>query len=125
LLNLDIDSHIQDIRDISGLKRITEITKPEIIFHLAAQPIVRLSYEKPHETYETNVMGTINLLEVVRTNPSIKAVVVVTSDKCYDNKEWDWGYRENEAMGGKDPYSCSKDVQVNRCIISTLLFLRW
>jgi len=108
LLNLDIDSHIQDIRDISGLKRITEITKPEIIFHLAAQPIVRLSYEKPHETYETNVMGTINLLEVVRTNPSIKAVVVVTSDKCYDNREWDWGYRENEAMGGKDPYSCSK-----------------
>lgn len=108
LLNLDIDSHIQDIRDIKGLKRIVEDIQPEIVFHLAAQPIVRLSYDQPHETYETNVMGTINLLEVVRANPSIQAVVVVTSDKCYDNKEWDWGYRENEAMGGKDPYSSSK-----------------
>lgn len=108
LLNLDIDSHIQDIRDFAGLKRIVDAIQPEVIFHLAAQPIVRLSYAKPLETYETNVMGTINLLEIVRTSLSIKAVVIVTSDKCYDNKEWDWGYRENEAMGGKDPYSCSK-----------------
>jgi CDP-glucose 4,6-dehydratase len=108
LLNMNIDSNIQDIRDLEGLRSTIKRINPDIIFHLAAQPIVRLSYEEPLETYQTNVMGTINLLEVVREMPSIQAVIIVTSDKCYDNKEWDWGYRENEAMGGKDPYSSSK-----------------
>ena len=81
---------------------------PEIVFHLAAQALVRPSYEEPVDTFATNVMGTVNLLEAVRHTDSVRAVVVVTSDKCYENREWLWGYRENEAMGGHDPYSCSK-----------------
>ena len=81
---------------------------PEIIFHLAAQPLVRLSYEEPYQTYLTNVMGTVNILEASKSLNNLKAIVVVTSDKCYENKELVWGYRENEAIGGKDPYSSSK-----------------
>jgi len=81
---------------------------PEIVFHLAAQPLVRLSYQQPVETFETNIMGTVNLLEACRSAESVRAVVVITSDKCYDNKEWVWGYREQDAMGGYDPYSASK-----------------
>jgi len=82
--------------------------KPEIVIHMAAQPLVRYSYAEPVETYSTNVMGTVNLLEAVRGTPGVKAVVNVTTDKCYENREWAWGYRENEAMGGYDPYSSSK-----------------
>jgi len=82
--------------------------KPEIVFHLAAQPLVRYSYQNPIETYQTNVMGTVHLLEVIREVQSVRALVNVTTDKCYENKEWLWGYRENEPLGGYDPYSNSK-----------------
>jgi CDP-glucose 4,6-dehydratase len=108
LLNLSMESHICDIRNLSEIKRIFQLIQPDIIFHLAAQPIVRVSYENPVETYTTNVLGTVNVLEASRYIPNLKAVIIVTSDKCYDNKEWVWGYRENETMGGKDPYSSSK-----------------
>ena len=82
--------------------------RPEIVIHMAAQPLVRYSYPNPVETYATNVMGTVHLLEAVRQTPGVKAVVNVTTDKCYENREWVWGYRENEPMGGYDPYSSSK-----------------
>ncbi|MBI5450849.1 MAG: CDP-glucose 4,6-dehydratase [Gammaproteobacteria bacterium] len=101
-------SVIADIREASKLKQTMQMTRPEIVFHLAAQPLVRYSYDQPVETYEVNVMGTVNVLEAVRGTQSVKAVVNVTTDKCYENKEWVWGYRENEAMGGFDPYSSSK-----------------
>ena len=78
------------------------------MFHLAAQPLVRRSYSDPIGTWSTNVMGTVNLLEACRRQPSIRAVIIVTSDKCYDNKEWSWGYRETDRLGGHDPYSASK-----------------
>jgi CDP-glucose 4,6-dehydratase len=81
---------------------------PEILIHMAAQPLVRLSYQEPVETYATNVMGTVNVLESARSCKSLRAIVSVTTDKCYENKEWEWGYRENEPMGGHDPYSNSK-----------------
>lgn len=97
-----------DVRDPEALLRFCDDFRPEIVLHLAAQPLVRLSYREPVETYATNVMGTVHLLEAVRATPSVKSVVVVTSDKCYENREWVWGYRENEAMGGFDPYSSSK-----------------
>lgn len=97
-----------DIRDATHMKKIFQEYKPEIVFHLAAQPLVRLSYDIPVETYETNVMGTINVLEAVRATPSVKICVMITTDKCYENKEQIWGYRENEPMGGYDPYSSSK-----------------
>ena len=97
-----------DIRDLSHLQRVFGEARPEIVIHMAAQPLVRYSYIEPVETYSTNVMGTVNLLEAVRGTSSVKAVVNVTSDKCYENREWVWGYRENEAMGGYDPYSNSK-----------------
>ena len=97
-----------DIRDGQLLKDLFEKYKPEIVFHLAAQPLVRLSYEIPVETYEVNVMGTINVLEAIRVTDSVKVGVMITTDKCYENKEQLWGYRENEAMGGYDPYSSSK-----------------
>ncbi|HNY29703.1 MAG TPA: CDP-glucose 4,6-dehydratase [Fibrobacteria bacterium] len=99
---------VGDVRDGQALERTVLEFQPEIIFHLAAQPLVRLSYAQPAMTWETNVMGTVNLLEAVRKSPSVKACVVVTSDKCYENREWPWGYRETEAMGGHDPYSASK-----------------
>lgn len=97
-----------DIRDHLHLRQSMTDFKPEIVFHLAAQPLVRLSYEDPVETYSTNVMGTVYVLEAVRAVGGVKAVVNITSDKCYENREWVWGYRENEAMGGYDPYSNSK-----------------
>jgi CDP-glucose 4,6-dehydratase len=101
-------STIADIRDINTLKDLVVKIEPNIIFHLAAQPLVRQSYLNPIETYSTNVMGTVNLLESIRHVSSVKAVVNITTDKCYENQEWLWPYRENEAMGGYDPYSSSK-----------------
>ena len=103
-----IHSIIGDIRDASLLTKTLLAVKPEIVFHLAAQPIVRESYNHPLETYTTNVIGTINLFEAIRQCTSIRAVVNITTDKCYENKEWVWGYRENDILGGYDPYSCSK-----------------
>ncbi|MCH5230088.1 MAG: CDP-glucose 4,6-dehydratase [Muribaculaceae bacterium] len=97
-----------DIRDGEKMKQIFAEYKPEIVFHLAAQPLVRLSYDIPVETYQTNVMGTINILEAIRATESVKVGVMITTDKCYENKEQIWGYRENEPMGGYDPYSSSK-----------------
>lgn len=101
-------STIGDIRDAQALRAALQAAQPEIVIHMAAQALVRYSYEHPVETYSTNVMGLVNLFEAVRATPGIKAVLNVTSDKCYDNKEWPWGYRENEALGGYDPYSNSK-----------------
>lgn len=103
-----VDSHIADVRDRECLARTLAAAEPEIVIHMAAQPLVRDSYRIPVETYATNVMGTVHLLEAVRRCPSVKAVVNVTTDKCYENREWVWGYRENEPMGGFDPYSNSK-----------------
>ncbi len=101
-------SVVGDIRDLAKLQKVFAEHCPNIVIHMAAQPLVRHSYQNPIETYSTNVMGTVNLLEAVRNTPGIKAVVNVTSDKCYENKEWSWGYREDEPMGGHDPYSNSK-----------------
>ncbi len=101
-------SIIGDIRDEAMLSNAIRQAAPEVVIHLAAQPLVRRSYVAPVETYATNVMGTLHLLEAVRQTPSVRAVVNVTTDKCYENKEWSWGYRENEPMGGFDPYSSSK-----------------
>ena len=101
-------SVIGDIRDLAKLQAVFAEHRPEIVIHMAAQPLVRYSYHNPVETYSTNVMGTVHLLEAVRNTPGVKAVVNVTTDKCYENKEWNWGYRENEPMGGHDPYSNSK-----------------
>lgn len=97
-----------DITDGELMKKIFKKYQPEIVFHLAAQPLVRLSYEIPVETYQTNVMGTINIMEAMRVTDSVKVGVMITTDKCYENKEQIWGYRENEPMGGYDPYSSSK-----------------
>lgn len=97
-----------DIRDGEKMKEIFAKYQPEIVFHLAAQPLVRLSYDIPVETYETNVMGTINIMEAIRATDSVKVGVMITTDKCYENKEQIWGYHENEPMGGYDPYSSSK-----------------
>ncbi|MBA3026789.1 MAG: CDP-glucose 4,6-dehydratase [Sulfurimonas sp.] len=107
LLKLDIVSVIGDIRDLEKLNETFKTYKPDIVFHLAAQPLVRLSYENPIETYETNVIGTLKVFEACRKN-NVKAIVNITSDKAYENKEWIWGYRENDPMGGYDPYSSSK-----------------
>ena len=101
-------SIIGDIRDREVLEAALVAADPEIVIHMAAQPLVRASYEDPVGTYATNVMGTVHLLEAVRKAPSVRAVCVVTTDKCYENREWVWGYREDEAMGGYDPYSNSK-----------------
>ena len=98
----------EDIRDGEKMKEVFRDYQPEIVFHLAAQPLVRLSYQIPVETYQTNVMGTINILEAIRATDSVKVGVMITTDKCYENKEQLWGYRENEPMGGYDPYSSSK-----------------
>lgn len=101
-------SVIGDVRDLMHMKDVFEKAQPEIVLHLAAQPIVRDSYKDPHYTYETNVMGTVNLLECVRGTKSVKSVLNVTTDKVYQNNEWCWGYRENEPLDGFDPYSNSK-----------------
>ena len=97
-----------DIRDLDHLHKSVDIARPDVVFHMAAQPLVRQSYETPLETYSTNVIGTANLLEVCRQKQYVRAIVVVTTDKCYENKEWIWGYRENEPLGGHDIYSSSK-----------------
>jgi CDP-glucose 4,6-dehydratase len=97
-----------DIRDLAALQASMESAQPEIVFHLAAQALVRQSYLDPIETMTSNVVGTMNVLEAVRATSSVKAVVMITSDKCYENREWLWPYRENEALGGRDPYSASK-----------------
>ena len=101
-------SIIGDIRDLSVLRNAMQDVRPEIVIHMAAQPLVRYSYENPVETYATNVMGTVHLLESVRQLGGVKSIVNITTDKCYENREWVWGYRENEPMGGFDPYSNSK-----------------
>jgi len=102
-------THIHgDIRDLDRLMETFNKYQPEFVFHLAAQPLVRLSYHEPKMTFDTNVGGTVNVLEAVRKTPSVKVLVNVTSDKCYENREWVWGYRENDPLGGHDPYSASK-----------------
>jgi len=103
-----MESEIADVRELSVLKGAVARAAPEVVFHLAAQPLVRASYRDPVETYSTNVMGTVHLLEAVRATPGIRSVVIVTTDKCYENKEWPWGYREADRLGGHDPYSSSK-----------------
>ena len=110
LANIDslVESTLNDTRDREALAAALSKAKPDIVFHLAAQPLVKLSYLDPLTTLESNIMGAANLLEGVRQCPSVQAVVVITSDKCYVNREWQWGYRENEALGGHDPYSASK-----------------
>jgi CDP-glucose 4,6-dehydratase len=107
----DMDSRIGDVRDFESLRGALVSSEAEIVFHLAAQSLVRKSYENPVETYATNVMGIVHVLEAVRLSRSVRAVVVVTSDKCYENREWSWPYRENDALGGRDPYSSSKACQ--------------
>ena len=127
-----MNSVIGDIRDLAHLKQVFEDTKPEIVLHLAAQPIVRDSYKDPVYTYETNVIGTVNILECVRLNPCVKSFLNVTTDKVYENKEWEYGYRENDPLDGYDPYSNSKSCselvthsykksffEDGRCAIST------
>lgn len=103
-----VQHHLGDLRDQGRLEAVMRETAPEIVFHLAAQPLVRESYRDPAGTLTSNVLGTMNVLEAVRKQPAVKAVVIVTSDKCYLNREWLWPYREDEALGGKDPYSASK-----------------
>jgi CDP-glucose 4,6-dehydratase len=104
----EMESEIGDIRNLEQLTESMVSFSPDILIHMAAQPLVRLSYKKPVDTYTTNVIGTVNVLEAARKCPNLKAIVSVTTDKCYENKEWEWGYRENEPMGGHDPYSSSK-----------------
>ncbi len=111
VLNIDAlveGSQISDIRDLTCLQKAMLEAKPDVVIHMAAQPLVRYSYVNPVETYATNVMGTVNVLEAIRAVDTVRATVVVTTDKCYENREWAWGYRENESMGGYDPYSSSK-----------------
>jgi len=107
-INDVVDSTIADIRDSEKLHLALKLAQPEIVIHMAAQPLVRLSYSDPVGTFQTNLMGSVNLLEAVRTTESVRVVVNVTTDKCYENKEWLWPYRENEPLGGYDPYSGSK-----------------
>lgn len=101
-------SEFGDVRDLDRVRAVITDVAPEVVIHMAAQPLVRASYDDPVGTYATNVMGTVNVLEAVRACPSVRAVVSVTTDKCYENREWPWGYRESEPMGGHDPYSSSK-----------------
>lgn len=103
-----IESEIGDIRNFDKLKASMVQFNPDLLIHMAAQPLVRLSYKEPIETFDTNVMGTVKVLQAARNCSNLKSVISVTTDKCYENKEWEWGYRENEPMGGHDPYSSSK-----------------
>ena len=103
-----MESEIGDIRNLEQLSKSMKSFNPDLLIHMAAQPLVRLSYIEPVETYATNVMGTVNVLESARNCSNLKAIVSITTDKCYENNEWEWGYRENEPMGGHDPYSSSK-----------------
>lgn len=105
----DLESHtIGDVRDIEGLSSAMRAAQPQIVFHLAAQPIVRASYDKPVETFAVNVLGTVNVLEAARHCGSVRTIVNITTDKCYESREWVWGYRETDRLGGRDPYSSSK-----------------
>jgi len=108
LLELDIDDRRVDIRDFPGVLDAFESSRPEIVFHLAAQPLVRRSYRAPLETWSTNVLGTAHVLEAARLTTGVRAIVIVTTDKVYENREWPWGYRETDRLGGHDPYSASK-----------------
>lgn len=108
LLNLKIREHRADLRDAAKVAQIVEAEKPDTVFHLAAQALVRRSYRDPLETWSTNVMGAANLFEACRNAGSVKSIVCITSDKCYENVEWHWGYRETDKLGGLDPYSASK-----------------
>jgi CDP-glucose 4,6-dehydratase len=103
-----VENEFGDVRDLKSLRTSIQRFEPDLVFHLAAQPLVRLSYQEPVETFETNVMGTVNVLEAVRSCQSVKACVMITSDKCYQNNEWIYSYRENDPLGGHDPYSASK-----------------
>ena len=103
-----MESVFGDIRNLENLSKCMKSFAPDIVIHMAAQPLVKFSYQNPLETYSTNIMGTVNLFESVRSTSSVRVVINVTTDKCYENKEWVWAYRENEAMGGHDPYSSSK-----------------
>lgn len=105
----DLVTHVEgDVRDLASVDAVVRDSRPEVVFHLAAQPLVRYSYDHPVQTYATNVMGTVHLLEACRGATDLKAIVCVTSDKCYENREWVWPYRESDPMGGHDPYSSSK-----------------
>ena len=108
ILNLDMPSILDDLRRPGAVVEAVACVRPEIVFHLAAQPLVRRSYGNPMETFDVNVMGTVRVLDACRQCPDMRAIVVVTSDKCYANREWVWGYRENDPLGGHDPYSASK-----------------
>jgi CDP-glucose 4,6-dehydratase len=110
LVRLDeiVDEYRCDVRDLDGVRRVFAAARPEVVLHLAAQPIVRLAFRDPVGTFATNVMGTVHVLDACRTTESCRVVVNVTSDKCYENREWEWAYREDEPMGGFDPYSNSK-----------------
>jgi len=108
LLRLEMDSRYADIRDFDALRAVFAEIQPEAVFHLAAQPLVRRSYADPLNTWSSNVTGTANVLEACRQTASVRAIVAVTTDKCYENQEWPWGYRENDRLGGHDPYSASK-----------------
>jgi CDP-glucose 4,6-dehydratase len=108
LLKLSINDHRLDVRDEAAVRRVFAAERPEVVFHLAAQPLVRRSYREPVSTWATNVMGTAHVLEAARHTPDVRAVVVVTTDKCYENREWPWAYRERDRLGGHDPYSASK-----------------
>ena len=108
VLDLDFESTVGDIREFRTLCRSIKSFRPDIVFHLAAQAIVSESYQNPMDTFGTNVMGTVNVFEACRQTDSVRAIVNVTSDKCYENREWIWGYRENDPLGGHDPYSASK-----------------
>lgn len=103
-----VRSILADIRDAKQMRDAFAAAKPEVVFHLAAQSLVRPSYEQPRETYDVNVIGTVNVLDAVRASDSVRAAVIITTDKCYENREWLWGYRENDPLGGHDPYSSSK-----------------
>ncbi len=108
LINTNGTSEFGDVCDFALLEKSLKASKADVVFHLAAQPLVRYSYENPIETYATNMMGTVHLLNAVRATPEVRAVVIVTTDKCYENREWLWGYREDDPVGGFDPYSSSK-----------------
>jgi len=103
-----VEHEVGDVRNLTQMESSVAEFKPEVVFHMAAQPLVRRSYANPIETYSTNVMGTVHLLDIIRRAPSVRAVVIVTSDKCYENREWQQGYREEDRLGGFDPYSNSK-----------------
>jgi len=108
ILNLDFETVSGDVRDLEELRRAIESFQPDMVFHMAAQSLVRKSYQNPVETFETNVIGTVNVFEVCRQVDSVRAIVNITSDKCYENQRWIWGYRESDPVGGHDPYSASK-----------------